>query len=244
MSRRWPTLLSYFAEGVSHLVWPPRCLACTTPTAAEHFCADCVAALTTDHPHRCVFCAGNLGPHADAAKPCLRCPKAKYAFTSAVRFGLYADAVRLAVLAMKQPDGELLAFRLGELWATHRRAELLASSPQLVVPVPLHWRRRWSRGYNQSEELARGLAGTLGLPLAAHALSRPNAGEVQAHQSATARWDNVKGVFAVRSPDAVRGVRILLIDDVLTTGATCHNAALALSAAGAAQVHVAVVAHR
>ena len=200
MSRRWPTLLSYFAEGVSHLVWPPRCLACTTPTAAEHFCADCVAALTTDHPHRCVFCAGNLGPHADAAKPCLRCPKAKYAFTSAVRFGLYADAVRLAVLAMKQPDGELLAFRLGELWATHRRAELLASSPQVVVPVPLHWRRRWSRGYNQSEELARGLAGTLGLPLAAHALSRPNAGEVQAHQSATARWDNVKGVFAAQLP--------------------------------------------
>ena len=244
MSRRWPTLLSHFAEGVSHLVWPPRCLACTTPTAAEHFCADCVTALTTDHPHRCAFCAGNLGPHADATKPCLRCPKAKYAFASAARFGLYADAVRLAVLAMKQPAGELLAFRLGELWATHRRAELLAGNPQVVVPVPLHWRRRWSRGYNQAEELARGLAATLGLPLVAHALSRRRATDVQAQQSAAARWDNVKGVFAARRPDAVRGLRVLLVDDVLTTGATAHNAALALLAGGAAQVRVAVVAHR
>ena len=244
MSRRWPTLLSHFAEGVSHLVWPPRCLACATPTSAEHFCADCVTALTTDHPYRCAFCAGNLGPHADVTKPCLRCPKAKYAFGSAVRFGLYADAVRLAVLSMKQPDGELLAFRLGELWATHRRAELLASNPQVVVPVPLHWRRRWSRGYNQAEELARGLATTLGLPLAADALTRRRATDVQAQQSAAARWDNVKGVFAARRPDAVRGLRVLLVDDVLTTGATAHNAALALSAGGAAQVHVAVVAQR
>ena len=145
---------------------------------------------------------------------------------------------------MKQPQGELLAYRLGELWAAHRRAELLASSPQVVVPVPLHWRRRWSRGYNQAEEVARGLAHALRLPLSAHALTRRRATEVQTHQSATARWDNVKGVFAARTPAAVRGLRVLLIDDVLTTGATCHNAALALSAAGAAQVHAAVVAHR
>ncbi len=244
MSLRWPPPLAHFAEGVAHLVWPPRCLACTIPTATDHFCAGCVAALTTDQPHRCTFCAGTVGPHADATNPCLRCPKAKYAFASAVRLGLYADAVRDAVLAMKQPAGELLASRLGELWATHRAAELLASSPQIVVPVPLHWRRRWSRGYNQAEELARGVARTLRLLLAAHALTRRRATDIQASQSATARWDNVKGVFAVRTPDAVRGLRVLLIDDVLTTGATCHNAAQALSAAGAAQVHVAVVAHR
>jgi len=243
MSRHPTALLIHFAEGVAHLVWPPRCLACAASTSADHFCPDCVLALTTDHPHRCVFCSGTVGPHADAARPCLRCPKAKYAFASATRLGLYADAVRDAVLSMKQPAGELLAFRLGELWATSRRAELLASSPQVVVPVPLHWRRRWARGYNQAEELARGLASTLGLPLAAHALGR-RATESQAQQSATARWDNVKGVFAVRKPDAVRGVRVLLVDDVLTTGATCHNAAQALSVAGAAQVHVAVVAHR
>ena len=244
MSRRWPNLLTHFSEGVTHLVWPPHCLACATTTAADHFCDDCATALTTDDRHRCAFCAGTVGPHADAEKPCLRCPKANFAFGSAVRLGLYAVALRDAVLTMKQPAGELLAFRLGELWATGRRAELLASSPQVVVPVPLHWRRRWSRGYNQAEEIARGLAKTLGLPLAAHALRRRQATESQTHQSATARWDNVKGVFAVRRPDAVRGLRVLLVDDVLTTGATCHNAAQALSAAGAAQVHVAVVAHR
>jgi len=244
MRPTWPTALSDFAEGVAHLVWPPHCLACAAPTAADHFCGDCVSALTTDHPHRCQFCAGTVGPHADAAGPCLRCAKSKFAFGSAVRFGLYADAVRRAVLAMKEPQGELLASRLGELWATHRRAELLATRPQVVVPVPLHWRRRWSRGYNQAEELARGLARALQLPLAARVLSRRRATELQTHQSATARWDNVKGVFAVRSPASVRGLRVLLVDDVLTTGATCHFAAAALLGAGAAQVHAAVVAHR
>ncbi len=244
MSRNWPSVLSRFAEGVQHLVWPPRCLTCDAPTAADHFCTDCVSGLTTDHPYRCAFCAGTVGPHADATQPCLRCPKVKYAFGSAVRFGLYADAVRRAVLQMKQPDGELLAFRLGELWATHRRDELLATHPQVIVPVPLHWRRRWQRGYNQAEELARGLAATLRLPLAAHALRRQRATDLQANQSATARWDNVKDVFAVRSAAGVRGLRVLLVDDVLTTGATCHYAARALSQAGAAQVHAAVVAHR
>ena len=131
-----------------------------------------------------------------------------------------------------------------DLQVLHRRAELLAARPQVIVPVPLHWRRWRRRGYNQAEELARGLARTLRLPLAAHALRRQRATDLQANQSATARWDNVKDVFAVRSAAGVRGLRVLLVDDVLTTGATCHFAAAALLGAGAAQVHAAVVAHR
>ena len=244
MSPVWPPAVARLVEGSAHLVWPPRCLACDAGTAADHFCANCVTALTADHPHKCRFCSANVGPHTDPVEKCPRCAKSKFAFASAVRLGLYGDAVRLAVLRMKQPEGELLAFRLGELWATHRRAELLASAPQVVVPVPLHWRRRWGRGYNQAEEVARGLARTLDLPMAAHALSRRKATDLQTHQSATARWDNVRDVFAVRRPADVRGLRVLLADDVLTTGATCHFAAQALLRAGAAQVQAAVVAHR
>ena len=225
----WPTAVNRLAEGALHLVWPPQCVNCGTPTRVEHFCPGCVAALTTDQPHHCRRCSGNVGPHADPAAACPRCEKWSYAFASAVRFGLYGGVLRDAVLRLKQPDGELLAFRLGELWATHRRSELLAASPQVVVPVPLHWRRRWSRGYNQAEEVARGLAKSLGLPLAASALSRRRATELQSEKSATARWDNVRDVFVASRPGDVRGLRVLLVDDVLTTGATCHYAALALS---------------
>jgi ComF family protein len=231
-------------RGTLDLVWPPRCLVCDAGVPAGHFCDACRLALTTDHPHRCRFCAGNVGPHADPTKPCLRCEKTPFAFASACRFGYYDGVLRLAVIRLKHTAGELLASRLGELWAESRRADLLACAPQVVVPVPLHWRRRWQRGYNQSEELARSLAATLGLPVVADALRRTRATDFQPALSATQRWANVKGVFSVRRPDMVRGLRVMLVDDVLTTGATCDAAAGALFAAGAAQVHVAVLSHR
>ncbi|MCC6465031.1 MAG: ComF family protein [Planctomycetes bacterium] len=117
----------------------------------------------------------------------------------------------------------------------------LAPRVDVVVPVPLHPLRLWHRGYNQAAEIARPLARALGKPLL-DALRRRAETAGQARLSAAQRRSNVEGAFAVRKPAAVTGKTILLVDDVMTTGATFREAALTLKRAGAKAVLGAVAA--
>jgi ComF family protein len=136
-----------------------------------------------------------------------------------------------------------LAELLSDLWAEHAATRLRDLGADVVVPVPLHWRRRWSRGYNQSEALARGLAARLGLPCRPRWLRRARFTPDQSRQTAAARRDNVRSAFWARPRAGLRQRCVLLVDDVLTTGSTASEAARALRAAGAARVVVAVLAH-
>lgn len=242
------------------VVWPRACLVCDAEigddTPPGCVCAACRAEILTDPHETCPRCTSTVGPHTDTSKGCLRCRGAKFHFDSAVRLGPYAGRLRDAILRMKQPAGEPLAETLGELWATARRELLLRDSPAVVIPVPLHWRRRWARGYNQSESLARGVARGLGLPFLPRALARIRATPSQVAQTPAERRENVRGAFRcvgdpfspalgiARDARPVPAVRVLLVDDVLTTGATADAAAEALRTAGAAQVTAAVLAHR
>ncbi len=121
------------------------------------------------------------------------------------------------------------------------RALPVDSQFDLVVPVPLHWRKSLERGFNQSELLARELARRRNLPLA-KALRRKRAGSVQASLSLAERRRNVAGVFEVRSKRDIQNKRILLIDDVMTTGATASACATVLKRAGAKSVTLLTVA--
>ena len=111
----------------------------------------------------------------------------------------------------------------------------------MLVPVPLHWRRRWLRGYNQSEALAHGLAARLRLPCGSCGLRRIRATPMQTSQTLAGRRDNVRGAFAAAPNVRTAGKTVLLVDDVMTTGATASEAARALKAAGARRVVVAVL---
>jgi ComF family protein len=130
---------------------------------------------------------------------------------------------------------------VGELWAGCAEGRLHALGADLVVPVPLHWRRRWQRGYNQSEALARPLAARLGLSCRPWCLRRIRHTPQQPSQRAAGRLENVRGAFRARG-GVLAGRTILLVDDVLTTGSTASEAARALRQAGARRVVVAVLA--
>jgi ComF family protein len=114
--------------------------------------------------------------------------------------------------------------------------------PDAVVPIPLHRLRLYERGYNQSERLAAGLAETLGVLLSADLLERPHPTRTQTNLTRQQRWDNVKSAVSLSAPGAVQGKHLLLVDDVLTTGATAAAAADVLKAAGARHVSLAVLA--
>jgi ComF family protein len=232
-----------FLVGTVDVLYPRCCLLCAAtepgPDRGHPFCDDCRHALTHDSYSSCPRCAGTIGPYALVAGGCVRCRGERYAFESATRLGPYDGLLRQVVLTLKHRRGEGLAERVGELWGRCRRGPLLALAADVLVPVPLHWRRRWARGYNQSEALARGLSTVLGLPLAPSWLRRTRHTPPQPNQEPAGRRDNVKDAFRASLPP---GRAVLLIDDVLTTGATAHEAARALLKGGASRVVVAALA--
>ena len=232
-------------QGLLALLYPGVCAGCgrSLDPDESHFCGSCRAALTADPHPACPRCASSVGPYAFVDGGCSRCRNDVFYFEGALRLGPYEGLLRDLVLRMKHSPGEMLAELVGGLWAEQAEARLRALAADLVIPVPLHWRRRLSRGYNQSAALARVLAGRLGLPCRPGWLRRTRFTPNQSQQPASERRDNVRGVFAARPRPDLRGRTILLVDDVLTTGSTASEAARALKSAGAAKIWVAVLAH-
>jgi len=166
-----------------------------------------------------------------------------------LRMGPYQQAapaenvLRAVILRLKHKGGQGLAEVIGRLWARTMAPRLTALAPQLVVPVPLHWRRRWTRGFNQSETLARALAAELKIPCRPWALRRTRPTPQQTLSTIAQRRDNVRGAFAARNVSGIAGKTVVLVDDVMTTGATASEAARALRKLQTARIVVAVLAH-
>lgn len=180
----------------------------------------------------------DLGPGAR----CGACMARPRAFAAARAACLYDDASREPILKLKHADRPDMA-RLFALWLGRAAHELVAEA-DAIVPVPLHRLRLLRRRYNQAAEIARPLARREGRLYLPDALVRRRATESQAGKSGSGRRRNVAAAFVVpdRKRSLVEGRRILLVDDVMTTGATAEGCARALKSAGAARVDVAVVA--
>ena len=174
---------------------------------------------------------------------CLRAPRALHSCPPRgewVAFAWYGGALSLAIRRLKYEDCPFLARPLGQLLRGACRAASLKAD--VVVPAPLHPRRLAERGYNQSALLARHVAAEIGAPLYARALERTVDTPPQVDLSAEERRANVAAAFAVRQRAAVYGRTVLLVDDVLTTGATFDACRNTLLAAGAQRVMGVVVA--
>jgi ComF family protein len=227
------------AKGLLQLLYPATCAVCACPLVEGSFCAACRTILTTDAHTTCPRCAATLGPFS---ANCPLCRGQSFHFERVLRLGPYEGTLRNVILRLKHDSGEVLAELLGLHWADHAAANLQATGATVIVPVPLHWRRRWARGYNQSQALAQGLAECLRLPCRPSLLRRLRHTPFQTAQSASARSENVRNAFHARPSRHLRGQTVLLVDDVLTTGSTASEAARVLRAAGATRVVVAVLA--
>ncbi|MDB5503585.1 MAG: amidophosphoribosyltransferase [Tardiphaga sp.] len=230
------------ARAALDIALPTLCVACREPVAGDGVCANCWAKLSFIAPP---FCArlgipfvydpgpGILSMQAIADPPAYQRARA------AVR---YDDVARTLVHQLKYHDRTDLAPAMGR-WMARAGRELL-NEADILVPVPLHWRRGFSRRFNQSGALARSISRNSGVAVSRDALRRIRPTEHQIGLSRAERATNVQGAFKV-APERraeIQGRRVILIDDVLTSGATADACARALLRAKAAQVDVLVFA--
>jgi ComF family protein len=223
---------------------PPLCLTCRVPVlAAGAQCPDCARRLTLPGGFLCHRCGvplggGMLAEREEGRFLCPGCRESPPDYDEARAALLYDEGAKALILALKHG-------RRGDLarWLARRMAfaapHLLARA-EAVVPVPLHWRRLVARGYNQAALIAAHLARRAGAPLLPRALRRWRATPMLGGLGAAERARLLEGVFSV-APSAVgriAGRRVLLVDDVLTSGATASACARALKAGGAAAVDV------
>jgi ComF family protein len=207
----------------------PQCAACGAPHAP--FCETCATALVELGP-ACLRCAE---PMADRNGTCARCRREPLPIERIVAAWRYGGPLASAIRRLKFAGASHVARTVAPLWSPLLVA---AADGALVVPVPLHWKRRFRRGYDHAWLLARHacVVGQIAAPVPA--LRRVRAAPPQSKLAAAARADNVRGAFAVRPRHAasVAGRDVILVDDVVTTGATLAAAAMALRRAGARSV--------
>jgi len=230
------------ARAALDLALPPLCPACREPVEGRGLCPACWSKLSFITRPYCerlgIPFAYDPGPGI-LSMEAIADPPAYNRARAAVRFD---EISRALVHALKYGDRLDLAPMMGR-WISNAGREVLAEADALV-PVPLHWRRLWARRFNQSAMLAAEISAETKVPIAAGALKRVKATAQQVGLSRSERAANVQGAFRVpqESKPAVAGRRLVLVDDVLTSGATVDGCARALLRAGAANVDVLIFA--
>jgi ComF family protein len=233
--RQWP---GRALEAATRLVYPPVCVACQHATAEPHaLCADCWAGIGFISRPFCerlgtpftIDIGGQLlSPQAIADPP---------VFARARAVARYDETARALVHRLKYGDRTELAIALARMMALAGR-ELIADC-EVMAPVPLHWTRGWRRRFNQSALLAREIGRTAGKPVALEAVMRVRRTATQVGLSRDERRENLHAAFRPGpSAPQIEGRRVLLVDDVLTSGATANAVSRAMLKAGASAVDV------
>ena len=245
LSRWLAPLRSGLAEArdaVVSIVFPAACRICErllTRASRIPICDNCLGSFAPLPEKICVTCGRPLEAYPLREGEALLCPACKtgqYEFDRARSYAIYEGALIRAIVLLKfeemTPLGHWFGERLAEL--VRRGEEELAAD--VVVPVPLHRQRQRERGYNQADLIARPLARRLGLPCRPVLLVRTKPRPDKLHLSLEERWSSVRGAFAAKPGSRVDNLRVLLVDDVMTTGATLDACARALRQAGARTV--------
>ncbi len=243
LGTRW---LREFRDGAIDLLFPPSCVACHVELqeAADQvaLCHDCRSQLSLTAWPVCRRCGARVPKIPGAVDDCVRCRAPTIRFDQTFALGSYDGLLRDLVLQMKRDRSERFAHMFAHLIALQRRDHLETLQIDAIAAVPMHPWRRLTRGTNAAAALADGLGRRLGLEVCAGLLRRRRNTRSQLGLTPAGRFRNVRGEMRVAAGYHLDAPHVLLVDDVLTTGATCSEAARMLKRAGAARVTVVVVA--
>lgn len=227
------------------LLFPPACTGCRNPLAEGGpvaFCEVCLEQFAEFQPPYCFGCGASVPIQLQAGRTCGHCGGARPRFDRALALGPYDGLLREMLLRAKKPTGELAAVALAHRALAVHGAKLQELAPDVVCPVPSHWRRRMWRLASSPATMADVVARRLDLPLAGNLLCRRRHTAMQHTLPPTGRRENLRAAFKLGTGYKLQSAHVLLVDDILTTGATCNEAARTLRKAGAAQVSVLVIA--
>ncbi|MBI5234328.1 MAG: ComF family protein [Deltaproteobacteria bacterium] len=230
-------LITRLARETLDLFFPPVCLLCEQRLAVQGLCEGCLEGLNRIHSPRCSVCGVPFGNDKGPDRPCAQCLKKRPPFVSARSALYYNDAASLAIRRFKYHGDSSLAIPFSALMTE----AMGKGTVDLIVPVPLHKKRLRQRGFNQSLILARALSKSTGIEVDYKCLKRIRHTLPQVELKEDERLVNVKGAFKVMDISRIKGKRMLLVDDVYTTGATVRECSSALKKAGAI-VHVLTIA--
>ena len=224
--------------------YPRACAGCGThsPTASRYLCWDCLSRVDFIRPPYCDVCGDPVPGRIGHAYTCAWCSAHRIHFRQARSAARYDGPLGQMIRDFKYHGHLWLAYDLAALLEAAVRTHFDGVIFDVVTAVPLHPAKERARGYNQSAVLAGTLAQKLRLPFYSRLMFRRRATPTQTHLTAEQRIANVRDAFGTRWRRWLEGRRVLLVDDVMTTGATVNECARALIAGGAAAVHVVTVA--
>ncbi len=233
-------------RGAWDAVWPARCPLCNdllSGFSRQGLCQACQETVRVINNPLCKICGM---PFLEGSEPaslmCGYCQKKSPAFDVARAYGRYKGALAQAIKDFKFRNARTLLPALADMLIKADQRSLSVREVDRVIPVPLHPKKLREREFNQAADLAKPLAGKRGAPLELANLVTTRPTEHQAGLSINQRRMNVRGAFKLKKPDKVKDARVMLVDDVLTTGATANECAKVLKKAGASQVLVITVA--
>jgi ComF family protein len=241
------------ANAVSALVdfvLPPACAFCTCDLQNDFeatvdgikLCGRCRKNFTSDERSPCQKCGMPVGPYVDTSQGCPECNHRNFQFERVIRLGVYEDSLRSACIRGKSRGAEALAAALASLLWKKYLDRLNEFAPDVVVPIPQFWLHRFTRPHHQALTMAEVLAERIGVPCDERAVRKTRRTVDQSSLPRAKRLTNLKQAYSVHSNHQFAGRRVLIVDDILTTGTTSNEVAKVIAKTGATAVAVAVIA--
>ena len=212
-----------------------------------NICAGCGNTLWHNEGYICTFCDFHLPRtsfHKDKENPLTRIFWGRVQLVSATAYLFFnrGNTVQQLVHALKYKGRKDIGIWLGQQYGIYLKHSLNFTSIEYIIPVPLHPKKFIKRGFNQSEQFAIGLKYSMNTPIETQVLYRQKTSETQTKKARFIRWQNVDGIFEVREFQKLEGRHVLLVDDVVTTGATLESCIIALSKIPGIRISVATIA--
>ncbi|MFH1191127.1 MAG: ComF family protein [Candidatus Omnitrophota bacterium] len=234
-------MLRGLLKGLKDLIYPNCCLVCRKiiPPADQRqlICAGCWDKIEKNLPPFCAGCGRHLGPQAIEKNACPSCAEFIFYFDRAFSPCTYTKAVKKLIHEFKYSGKDYLGKDLGKLMhAFIRDYQLPIEYLDFIIPIPLHKSRQREREFNQAEILSQEVGREFDKKVLTNVLIRVKPTQTQTELTFRQRCKNVEKSFAVTRPELIKGTNLMLIDDVLTTGATSNEAARCLKEAGAKKV--------